>query len=61
MVSYFLGGAVLSAATSSLYASDGWSGVCVLGAITAALALATWAITSISFRARARRNVGAVV
>jgi MFS family permease len=53
MVSYFLGGAALSAATSSLYTSDGWSGVCVLGAITAALALVTWAITSISFRAHA--------
>ena len=61
MVSYFLGGAVLSAATSSLYASGGWSGVCVLGAVTAALALATWAISSISFRARARRNADAVV
>lgn len=61
MVSYFVGGAVLSAATSSLYAGDGWSGVCVLGAVTAALALATWAISSIRFRARARRNVDAVV
>jgi predicted MFS family arabinose efflux permease len=52
MVSYFLGGAVLSALTASLYASDGWSGVCMLGAVTAALALVIWTITSIALRQR---------
>jgi len=31
MVAYFLGGVVLSAATSTLYASGGWGVVCVLG------------------------------
>jgi predicted MFS family arabinose efflux permease len=45
MVAYFAGGAVLSAVTSSLYAADGWAGVCVVGATTAALALAAWAGT----------------
>jgi predicted MFS family arabinose efflux permease len=45
MVAYFLGGALLSAITSSLYASDGWSAVCLLGGGTAAVALAVWAIT----------------
>ena len=46
MVAYFSGGAVLSAVVSSLYASDGWTGVCVIGAATAAVALAVWACTS---------------
>ena len=45
MVAYFAGGAVLSAVTSTLYAADGWAGVSVLGAATAALALAVWAAT----------------
>jgi predicted MFS family arabinose efflux permease len=56
MVSFFFGGAILSAVTSSLYASDGWSGVCVLGAVTATLALMIWVISSIVLRARARGN-----
>jgi len=55
MVSYFLGGAVVSGVTSALYASGGWSGVCVLGAVIAALALAFWLITSIPLRARDRK------
>jgi predicted MFS family arabinose efflux permease len=42
MVAYFLGGTVLSALTSTLYASSGWSGVCLLGAGTAAVALIVW-------------------
>ncbi|MBV9805332.1 MAG: hypothetical protein JO130_19190, partial [Solirubrobacterales bacterium] len=41
MVAYFLGGVVLSAATSALYASDGWPAVCVLGVATATLGLLT--------------------
>lgn len=45
-VAYFLGGAVLSALTSSLYASGGWGGVCILGAVTAALALVAWLVTN---------------
>jgi predicted MFS family arabinose efflux permease len=52
MVAYFLGGALLSALTSSLYGSDGWGGVCVLGAATAALALGVWAATEAVARLR---------
>jgi predicted MFS family arabinose efflux permease len=52
MVAYFLGGAVLSALTSSLYASEGWDGVCVLGAATAALALGVWTATEAIARLR---------
>ncbi len=44
MVANFLGGALLSAATSALYASAGWGGVCVLGAATAAIALGVWIV-----------------
>jgi predicted MFS family arabinose efflux permease len=56
MVSCFLGGAVLSAATSVLYASSGWDGVCVLGAVTALLALVAWVATEASHRARTGRE-----
>jgi predicted MFS family arabinose efflux permease len=56
MVSYFLGGAVLSALTSTLYASGGWSGVCLLGAATAGLALVVWVLTWLSLRSRARAD-----
>jgi predicted MFS family arabinose efflux permease len=60
MVAYFLGGTVLSALASSLYGSDGWSGVCVLGAATAGLALAVWAVTEALGRLRpAGSEVGA--
>ena len=58
MVAYFLGGAVLSAVTSSLYASAGWTGVYVLGAVTAALALAVWALTELAARGRAGARQG---
>jgi predicted MFS family arabinose efflux permease len=60
MVSYFFGGAVLSALTSSLYASDGWSGVCLLGSVTAGLALVVWILTWFRLRSRTRadRRVG---
>jgi predicted MFS family arabinose efflux permease len=52
MVAYFLGGAALSAITSSLYGSDGWGGVCVLGGGTALLALVAWAVTEAAARRR---------
>lgn len=52
MVSYFLGGAILSAATSAVYASGGWSSVCVLGAATALAALAVWAVTELAWGRR---------
>ena len=45
MVAYFLGGVVLSATTSALYASGGWYAVRVLGAATAAVGLVTWLVT----------------
>jgi predicted MFS family arabinose efflux permease len=54
MVSYFLGGAILSAATSSLYASAGWDGVCLLGAATAVAMLVVWLISSYTLRAGQR-------
>ena len=54
MVSYFFGGAVLSALTSLLYSSDGWGGVCVIGALSATGALVAWVVTSIRLRERAR-------
>jgi predicted MFS family arabinose efflux permease len=53
MVSYFLGGATLSALSSVLYSSDGWAGVCVVGAATGLAALALWAAAEL--RARTRR------
>jgi predicted MFS family arabinose efflux permease len=56
MVSYFTGGAVLSALTATLYASDGWDGVCILGAITALVALAVWTGTELRGRIRFRRG-----
>jgi hypothetical protein len=45
MVAYFLGGVVLSAITSALYASGGWDEVCVLGAATAAVGLVAWLVS----------------
>jgi predicted MFS family arabinose efflux permease len=56
MVAYFLGGAVFSAITSSLYASGGWTGVCVLGAATGLAALLAWVWTESVARARERRR-----
>jgi predicted MFS family arabinose efflux permease len=46
MVSYFVGGAALSAITSALYASAGWAGVCVIGGATGAAAVLVWATGS---------------
>lgn len=58
MVSYFLGGVVLSAATSALYSSGGWSAVCTLGAVTAGACLLIWLVSDTLMRrgpaARAR-------
>jgi predicted MFS family arabinose efflux permease len=54
MVAYFLGGAALSALTSTLYAGDGWDGVCILGGATALAALVVWAVTETTARTRAR-------
>jgi predicted MFS family arabinose efflux permease len=51
MVSFFLGGAIFSALASLLYSSGGWTGICALGAASAALALAIWGVTEIRLRA----------
>lgn len=61
MVAYFLGGAVLSALTSTLYAADGWGGVCILGAVTAAAALGVWTVTEVIARLRPPRSAGSEV
>jgi predicted MFS family arabinose efflux permease len=45
MVAYFLGGAAGSAAASVVYSAAGWTGVCALGAFTAAAALWFWFAT----------------
>ncbi len=45
MVSNFTGGAILSALTSTLYASAGWGAVCVLGGGVSALGLVVWLVT----------------
>ena len=42
MVAYFTGGAIMSAAASLAFSAVGWSGVCVLGVVTAAAGLAVW-------------------
>jgi predicted MFS family arabinose efflux permease len=53
MMAYFLGGAALSAVSSALYGADGWGGICVLGAVTALLALVGWIVTEAAARRRA--------
>ena len=45
MVAYFIGGATFSAISSAVYDSNGWDGVCVLGAGIALAALVVWALT----------------
>jgi predicted MFS family arabinose efflux permease len=55
MVSCFLGASLFSALAAVLFDRDGWITVCVLGASSAALALAIWAVISIGSRARSRR------
>ena len=55
MISYFLGGAALSAISSALYASDGWDGVCAAGIATGLAALALWAAAEL----RSRSPLGA--
>jgi predicted MFS family arabinose efflux permease len=52
MVAYFLGGVVLSAATSALYATGGWGAVCALGAATAAFGFVAWLVTEYAMTGR---------
>jgi predicted MFS family arabinose efflux permease len=42
MTCYFIGGVVGSALASVIYASDGWTGVCVLGAAFGACTVLVW-------------------
>jgi len=56
MVSYFLGGAALSAISSAVYSSDGWGGVCVVGAVTGLAALVLW--TAAELRSRLPATAG---
>lgn len=46
MFAYFLGGILCSSLTGALYATDGWRGVCVLGAAVSLAALLAWATTA---------------
>jgi predicted MFS family arabinose efflux permease len=50
MVSFFFGGATLSAVSAAVYSSAGWTGVCVLGAITAGLGVLAWVVTELVAR-----------
>ncbi len=50
MVAFFFGGATLSAVSAAVYSSAGWTGVCLLGAITAGLAVLAWAVTELVAR-----------
>jgi predicted MFS family arabinose efflux permease len=45
MLAYFAGAAAMSAAASALYGTDGWTGVCRLGAAVAAAGLVVWLVT----------------
>jgi predicted MFS family arabinose efflux permease len=45
MVAYFTGGAILSAVTSAVYPSTGWTGVCMIGGASALGALLVWGAT----------------
>ncbi len=42
MSAYFLGGVLCSSVTGALYASKGWTAVCIFGACVSLLGLATW-------------------
>jgi len=44
MVTYFVGGAIGSATSATVYGAFGWDGVCAVGEGFAALALALWVV-----------------
>ena len=50
MTSYFTGGAIGSATSAAIYASHGWSGVCMLGAAYAVAAVIFWIMEQTVFR-----------
>jgi predicted MFS family arabinose efflux permease len=45
MVTYFVGGAIGSASAAAVYGAMGWDGVCLVGAVFAALAFLLWVFT----------------
>jgi hypothetical protein len=45
MSAYFLGGVLCSSVTGALYASDGWSAVCVFGGGVSLVGLSAWLLT----------------
>ncbi|GAA1979489.1 MFS transporter [Nocardiopsis rhodophaea] len=50
MTSYFLGGAIGSAVTSSVRVTYGWGGVCAVGALVSVLAFLVWAADRVRAR-----------
>jgi predicted MFS family arabinose efflux permease len=46
MSAYFLGGVLCSSVTGALYASDGWSAVCVFGGLVSLFGLGAWLVTA---------------
>jgi predicted MFS family arabinose efflux permease len=47
MVMYFAGGALGSAGGGVAYNADGWAGICVVGAVIGAVAVAVWAFDAL--------------
>nr|WP_258175158.1 MFS transporter [Actinopolyspora mortivallis] len=54
MTSYFLGGALGSAITSTVRVDYGWSGVCLLGAIVSVLGVLVWIVDRVRARSYPR-------
>lgn len=52
MTSYFVGGAIGSGASAVLYASHGWTAVCLLGAAFPTLGLLAWGVDTAASRRR---------
>lgn len=50
MTTYFAGGIAGSAASGAMYASHGWSGVCVVGIALAGAALLLWTVDAVTTR-----------
>jgi predicted MFS family arabinose efflux permease len=59
MVAYFLGGTICSAVTGALYASHGWSAVCLFGAIVAGLNVTVWLVSESLLQRHALREKAA--
>lgn len=46
MCAFFSGGVLCSSVTGALYATDGWTAVCIFGACVSAFGLVTWLLTA---------------